>query len=116
MVVALNRVAETGLAGVSGEIRQALGVGARGRVELGEMGATFYGALQGAQDGIIAGWHAFKTEEVSWGAQTMDQRKYQDIPSAKVMIGGKEYRLGGRQVRLARSEGATTELRSLMDI
>lgn len=99
-VVALNRVAETGLAAASGEVRQALGIGARERVLPGEVAATMYGALRGAQDGIVAAWHAFKTEEIQYGAGTMDQRKFQAIPSARVTIAGQELELGGKQVRI----------------
>lgn len=99
MAVAVNRVFETGLAGAIGEARRAVGVGPETGVLVGEAKAALFGTFQGAKDGVIAGAKAFMTEQVPVSG-TVEQRKYQAIPSAKVTIGGRELEIGGRQVRL----------------
>jgi hypothetical protein len=98
-VVALNSVAETaGAAGV-GKIRQVIAGGEEG-VTIGEAKARAFGLMQGAQDGIIAAKNAFKNEESFTTAQTIEQRKFQSIPSYKVNLFGNEVEIGGKQVRL----------------
>lgn len=70
------------------------------RVVVEEAKGKMFGLLQGAQDGVVAAWNAFKNEATSDDAMKVEQRKFQAIPSAKVNIGGKEREIGGKQVRL----------------
>lgn len=101
MTVAVNRVFETGVAGGFGLVRRAVGIGPESGVLLGESKAALFGILQGAKDGVKAGAKAFMNEEVLLkGNHSVEQRKYQAIPSAKINVMGRELEIGGRQVRI----------------
>lgn len=75
--------------------------------------AKSFGALEGAKDGIRAGWRAFLSEEPSDLTSKVEARRYQAIPSKTFRTGAKrkeiggfeipltgEIKIGGRQVRL----------------
>lgn len=58
-----------------------------------------FGIIEGAKDGIRAGWRAFRTEQPSDLATKIETRKHQAIPSfnvAGVEVGGKQVRIPGR--------------------
>jgi hypothetical protein len=73
---------------VASGISKITGSGIRGRETL----ARAFGFLEGAKNGIRAGWRAFKTEEPSDAASKIEARKYQAISGTK----GKIVRLPGR--------------------
>jgi hypothetical protein len=100
--VAVNSVAETGIAALIGEARQRLIPGAAAeRVQFKEIEARLFGLMQGAQDGLIAAGKAIRDEDyVPVGSRQVEQRRYQAIPSVKVNVAGIEMELGGKQVRL----------------
>jgi hypothetical protein len=85
MAIAMG-LAESGLAGGIGKIRGTDGV------RLGEARAEFFGALQGAKDGMRAAVHAFRREELYNRARTVEQEKYQAIPSKRIVV--KKYEPG----------------------
>ncbi|MFZ5791861.1 MAG: hypothetical protein ACOY3L_14310 [Pseudomonadota bacterium] len=80
-LTALWSVPETGLAAVIGGVRRAAG-GAEERVLLSEARARLFGFVQGAQEGTIAAWRAFKTEMPSDALSKIEAQKYQAIPGA----------------------------------
>jgi hypothetical protein len=88
-LVSLWSIPETAVAAGISKITSS---GIRGREAL----ARVFGFLEGARDGIRAGWRTFRTEEPSDPASKIEVRKYRAIPSVKV--GGVE--LGGKQVRI----------------
>lgn len=103
-ITTTTSIAETGLAGIAGEIRRA--VGGKGGVELGETKAELFGLIQGVQDGLKVGWKAFKEEEFKIGNKAaqaemfqVDPRQFRSIPSVEVAgheIGGKQLRIPTR--------------------
>lgn len=99
-LIALNAVPETALASAIGKVRKAVGYGTDERVLAGEAGARLFGFVQGAKEGIVAGWRTFKSEMPSGGVSKLEVRRPVAIGSSKVSILGKEFELGGRQVRI----------------
>lgn len=100
MAVAVNKIGETGIAGVIGEARTRIGVGPEDRMYIGEAKAVLFGTLQGSKDGVIAAAKAFVDEDFSTVPSTAERAKYKAIPSAKVNVAGRELEIGGRQVRI----------------
>lgn len=90
-LVAMWRVPETALASGIGKVRTAFGGDAE-RVAMGEAGARLFGVVQGAKDGITAGWRTFKTEIPSDMATKLEQPRPRAI-GGKV---GEVARLPGR--------------------
>ncbi len=98
-LVALMSVPETTVAAAIGAGRRALG-SAEESVYFGEAGARMFGIVQGAKDGVIAGWRTFKTEIPTAGPGKIETQRPRAIPSKKVTIAGKEFEIGGKQIRL----------------
>lgn len=98
-LVAMMALPETTVAAAIGAGRRALGT-AEDSVYFGEAGARAYGVLQGSKDGVIAGWRTWKTEIPSAGPDKLEMSRPRAIPSAKVTIAGKEFEIGGKQVRI----------------
>lgn len=88
--IALSLAETAGTAGV-GKIRAVMGNKGE-RVHIGEAKAGFFGIVQGAQDGIRAAKHVFKNEEQYNRARTVEQSKYQAIPSKRIVL--KNYEQG----------------------
>lgn len=65
-------------------------------ISIGEAADHAFGFLEGAKEGIRAGWKAFKTEQPSDAIGKIEAGKFRAIPS--VTINGREF--GGRQVRI----------------
>lgn len=95
-LVALWSVPETATAAAIGKI---LGSG-DDAVRFGEAGARIFGFAQGAKDGVIAGWRTFRSETPSTSQTTIDVQRQRAIPSARVSIGGKDFDIGGKQIRI----------------
>lgn len=77
------RVGETGVAGVIGATREAIGSRtaiAGDRVYLGEEGARLWGMLQSGPDALRAAWRAIKTETPREGAQKLEIDRPRAIP------------------------------------
>lgn len=98
-MVALMAMPETAVAAGIGAMRRGIG-GGQESVYFGEVGARAYGILQGSKDGLIAGWRTYKTEIPSGGLDKLETARPRAIPSAKVTIAGKEFEIGGKQVRI----------------
>jgi hypothetical protein len=91
-LTALWSVPETALA--SG-ISRMTGSGIRG----GEATARLFGMVEGAKEGVVAGYRAFRSEIPSDGLQKLEQSRQRSIPSLKVgkmEVGGKQVRIPGR--------------------
>ncbi len=99
-LTALNIVPETALAAGIGKAREIITGTQEERVFLSESKARLFGITQSAKEGMQAAVHAFKDEDFLTGNHTIEQRKYQAIPSAKINVGGKEIEVGGKQIRL----------------
>lgn len=68
-------------------------------MSLREPVARVVGGLQGAVDGIAAGWQAYRTEQATGNASKLEMTRPRAIPSANVggvEIGGKQVRIPGR--------------------
>lgn len=98
-LVAMMALPETTVAAAIGAGRRALGT-AEDSVYFGEAGARAYGILQGSKDGVIAGWRTYKTEIPSAGPDKLETSRPRAIPSARVKIAGKEFEIGGKQIRI----------------
>jgi hypothetical protein len=83
-VAVLGTADTAGAAGV-GKIRQLAGNKGE-RVKAGEVQANLFGLIQGAQDGIRAARYAFKHEEQYTRAQTLEQGKFQAVPSKRIVL------------------------------
>ena len=101
--VALWKIPETVVAAGISKFRN---VDELNRVYFGEAGARSFGIIQGAREGIRAGWKAWKTETPTRGGQRIELGRYRAIPSKKVTVPRKgskepiELEIGGRQVRI----------------
>jgi hypothetical protein len=84
-LVAVNGLVETAATAGVGKVRSALGSKGE-RVALGEAKAGLFGLLQGVQDGLKAAKYAFTHEEQYTRAQTVEQAKYQAIPSKRIVL------------------------------
>lgn len=84
-MVAILGVPETAATAGVGKLRQVLGHDGE-RVSLGDAGANLYGLIQGARDGLSAAKYAFLHEEQYRSAQTVEQPKYQAIPSKRIVL------------------------------
>lgn len=92
-------IPETAVAATIGGVRRLAG-SAEEAVMFGEAGARAWGFVQGAKEGVIAGWRAFKTEMPSDPQTKLDVRRQRAIPSKTVEVGGFEFELGGKQIRI----------------
>jgi len=99
-LISLWTVPETALASGIGSVRKALGGRATERVVFGEAGARLHGFVQGAKDGIRAGWEAYKTESVVDPNIKLEVPRQRAIPSKKIKLGDIELEIGGKQVRI----------------
>jgi hypothetical protein len=107
--VAVLSLGETAATAGVGKIREALGNKAE-RVHIGETRANFFGLIQGAQDGLVAAKYAFKHEEQFTHNQTVEQYKYQAIPSKRIVlktydVGSPEYSARLESLAKARAHG-----------
>jgi hypothetical protein len=109
-LIALWQVPETAAAAAVGKARTAMGFGSPERVMFGEAMARTYGLGQGAKDGIVAAWSMFKSDMGVVGAgdtatsqfgtaNKVEARTRRAVPSATVTIGGKQFEVGGAQLR-----------------
>jgi hypothetical protein len=96
-LVALWDVPETFVASGVSKLRGRKGADA---TLAGEAAQRLFGIVQGSMDGIRAGWRAFKTEIPSDGMSKLEQPRQRAIPSAKFSMFGREFEIGGKQVRL----------------
>lgn len=96
---AIWAVPETAVAAGVGAIRRGMG-GTGEAVLFGEVGARAFGIVQGAKDGIIAGWRTFQTEIPSAGPNKLETPRPRAIPSKQVQIGDTTIEVGGKQVRI----------------
>ena len=110
-LIALWRIPETAAAAGVGKIRQTFGLGAADRVVFSEVAARTWGYGQGAKEGIVAAWRMFKSDMGVIGdaeivtsqfgtAQKVEARNRRAVPSGTVTIGGKQFEVGGAQMRL----------------
>lgn len=100
-ITAFTSVPEAAIAATIGKARTAFkGNAATERVRLGEATGRLMGIVQGARDGVIAGARAFRTEIVADASIKLEQKRRMAIPSAKFRLFGREFELGGRQVRI----------------
>lgn len=90
-LVALYRVPETAVAAGVGKVRSAI-TGNKERVLLGEAGERLFGFVQGAKDGVLAGWEVLKNEDLVEQATKIEQRRFKAIPG----VAGKIIRAPGR--------------------
>lgn len=96
---AIWAVPETAVAAGVGAIRRGMG-GTGEAVLFGEVGARVFGIVQGAKDGIIAGWRTYQTEIPSAGPNKLETPRPRAIPSKQVQIGDTTIEIGGKQVRI----------------
>lgn len=83
--VAVLNVGETAATAAVGKVREILGNDAE-RVRMGEAQANLFGLIKGAQDGLVAAKYAFLHEEQYQRAQTLEQGKFQAIPSKRIVL------------------------------
>lgn len=91
-LVALWSVPEAALAA---GISKLTGSGIYGSEAIGRVA----GIVDGAKEGIVSGWRAYRTEMPSDMASKLENRSYQAIPSVDIgglQIGGKQVRIPGR--------------------
>jgi hypothetical protein len=109
-LIALWQVPETAAAAAVGKARTMFGIGSEERVMFGEAAARAYGIGQGAKDGIVAAWSMFKSDMGVVGAgdtatsqfglaNKVEARTRRAVPSKTVTIGGKQFEIGGAQLR-----------------
>lgn len=109
-LIALWRIPETAVAAGVGAVRRAAGIGAADRVVFSEVAARTWGYGQGAKEGIVAAWRMFKSDMGALGegeivtsqfgtAAKVEARNRRAIPSKTVTIGGKQFEIGGAQLR-----------------
>lgn len=77
--------AETAITAGVGKLRELAGNKGE-RVTIREAQANLFGLIQGAQDGLRAAKYAFLHEEQYTRAQTIEQAKFQAIPSKRVVL------------------------------
>ena len=71
------------------------------RVYFREASARAFGLVQGAKDGVVAGWRAYKTEIGSgYDATKIETPRQRSIPSVELKIAGMTFEVGGKQVRI----------------
>lgn len=99
-LTALWAVPETAVAAGIGKARQLLTGSKEERVLAGEAGARLFAMAQGTKEGIIAGWKTFKTEVPSFQEGKIEANQYRTIPSAKISAFGRDFEVGGKQIRL----------------
>lgn len=89
-LVSLYSIPETAVAGGVGAVRRSFG-GTEG-VYAGEASARLWGVMQGAQDGVRAGWSTFKAEDMI--GSKLEQPRFKAVPGPV----GTAVRLPGRML------------------
>jgi len=95
MITTLYSVPETAVAGVVGKV-----LGSTEGVALSEAKARAFGIVQSSKEAVRVAWEALKNEDVLEDTAKLEYKRMRAIPNAKVTIGGKEFEVGGKQIRL----------------
>jgi hypothetical protein len=99
-ITGIVRPVETAMAAGIGKVRNMV-TGAQDRVLPGEAAAELFGAVQGAREGVVAAYKAYKTGEGQLTtAQQVEKHNPRALPSATINLFGKERQIGGEQARI----------------